>query len=170
MTLERRRLAKAFGGIVHLTIDSGPDDRDDYNADEVPCCIGGAMRGPRACTCWQPVFDVDQADVQIEEPNVRTRTECCFDCAYRNDSPERAEGYDDELRDIAGDGSTFACHQGMRRVVAWRHPDGRELPAGDGDYQPPMVGLVAFKADGTPADLCAGWAAHRHGLLEGGTR
>jgi hypothetical protein len=73
----------------------------------------------------------------------------------------------DELLDVAGDGSRFACHKGMRRVILWRHPDGRELVAGDGDYHPPMIGLAAFKADGSPADYCAGWDAHRRRLLEG---
>lgn len=179
--LELRRLGKTFPGLVHLNIDSGPDDRDDFADDEMPCCMASAMRGPRACTCWEPVYDLEQAEavakfgrdpdlpgVVHEGPTMKTRETCCHDCAYRNDSPERAEGYDEELRDVAGTvGDVFACHEGMRRVVSWRHPDGRELPAGDGDYAPPMIGGVAFKADGTSADLCAGWAAHRRGLLGG---
>lgn len=170
--LELRRLGKTFPGLVHLNIDSGPDDRDDFAADEMPCCMASAMRGPRACTCWEPVYDLRQTDPdnsrEYSRADLHVRAECCFDCAYRNGSPERAEGYDEELRDVAGTaGDVFACHQGMRRVVSWRHPDGRELPAGDGDYAPPMIGGVAFKADGTSADLCAGWAAHRRGLLGG---
>lgn len=165
-SLERRRLAKAIGpGTIHISIDSGPDDRGDYRDDEMPCCMAGAMRGPRACTCWEPVYDLNQAVIPDITAQPETRATCCHDCAYRNGSPEREDGYEDELRDVAGSGSRFACHQGMRRVIAWRHPDGRELPAGDGDYQPPILGLVAFKADGSPADLCAGWEAHRKGLL-----
>lgn len=168
MSLGLRRITKSFPGLIHLNIDAGPDDRDEYNDDECPCCMASAMRGPRACTCWEPVYDVEQA-VLILDAVPATRRDCCADCAYRNGSPERSDGYTDELLDIAGDGSTFACHQGMRRVVSWRHPDGRELPASDGDYRPPMVGLVAFKADGTAADQCAGWAAHRTALLGGDT-
>jgi hypothetical protein len=164
--LSLRRIAKNFPGAIHISIDSGPDDRDEYSleGDDVPCCMAGAMRGPRACTCWTPVYDLEQADPDLSTQPV-TRETCCHDCAYRNGSPERAEGYDGELQDIAGDGSRFACHQGMRRVVAWRHPDGREIPAAEGDYEPPIIGLVTFRADGTPADYCAGWAAHRRALL-----
>lgn len=167
-SLERRRIGGQFPGIIHLNIDAGPDDRDDYDYEggEIPCCMAGAMRGPRACTCWKPVYDLDQVDVLTEHAAPVTRVECCHDCAYRNDSPERGDGYTDELVDVAGTpGHVFACHIGMRRVVSWRHPDGRELPVGDGDYQPPVVGTTAYKADGSPADLCAGWAAHRRGLL-----
>lgn len=165
-SLERRRIAGQFPGLIHLNIDVGPDDRDDFDDDEIPCCSSSAMRGPRACTCWEPVYDLDQLDIAIENLPIETRTECCHDCAYLNGSPEREAGYLPELSDIAGTpGHVFACHQGMRRVVEWRHPDGRTRPAGDGDYQPPIIGTTAYKADGTPADLCAGWAAHRRGLL-----
>lgn len=165
-SLERHRLERTHPGAIHFHVDGSPDDRDDfdYDAGEVPCCMGSAVRGPRGCTCWTPVFDLDQADPDLDaEPS--TRTTCCDDCAYRNGSPERADGQDDELQDIAGDGSRFACHKGMRRVVTWEHPDGREITAEAGDYQPPMSGPVAFKADGSPAEYCAGWNAHRRALL-----
>lgn len=165
-SLERNRIAANFPGTIHISVDDSPDDRDDfdYDAGEVPCCMASAMRGPRACTCWRPVFDLDQAEpIPGSEPAVRAQ--CCDDCAYRNGSPERADGYTDDLKDLAGGQSSFACHKGMRRVILWRHPDGRELPAGEGDYHPPIIGAVAFKADGTPADLCAGWNSHRRALL-----
>lgn len=164
MSLELRRITKSIPGLIHLTIDAGIDDRDDYSSHEAPCCMAGAMRGPRACTCWEPVYDLDQAEPDLSGLPA-TRRECCGDCAYRNGSPERGDGYGDELRDVAGDGSTFACHQGMRRAVAYVHPDGRTIPAPEGDYQPPVLGAVAYKADGSPADLCAGWSAHRRALL-----
>lgn len=170
--LEQRRLAKSLGvgGSFHMHVDAGIDDRDEYDADEIPCCIGGAMRGPRGCSCWTPVYDLEQA-----EPNLstqpQTRETCCHDCAYRNGSPERAEqDLGEVLSDIAGEAdSVFACHQGMRRIVAYVHPDGRRVEAGPGDYDPPQIGAVAFRADGTPADRCAGWAARRRYLLGPGS-
>lgn len=171
-SLQRRRIARSLGdrAQIHLDIADGPDDRDEFAADEAPCCMASAVRGPRACTCWTPVYDLDQAAPNLST-QPQTRASCCHDCAYRNDSPERADlDLGEELVDIAGSAdSVFACHQGMRRVVAYRHPDGREIPAGPGDYHPPMVGQVAFRADGTPADWCAGWAAHRRYLLGPGS-
>lgn len=128
----------------------------------VGCCIGAAVYGPQKCTCWQPVLDVEQAEV-VEGP-MPQREKCCGDCAYRHGSPERDGGFVEEaLLDLPGQpGRVFACHQGMRRVVAWRHPVGLELPAGTGDYRPPRDAAGrAYRADGSPADLCAGWAALR---------
>lgn len=165
--LELRRIDKLLGGgTIHISIDSGPDDRDEFDADETPCCMASAMRGPRACTCWSPVFDLEQnSELELDAP-ATTRTACCADCAYRNDSPERRDGYTEELVDVAsGAHETFACHTGLRRAIAYRHPDGREIPARDGDYQPPIVNGRAYKASGDPAELCAGWSAHRRALL-----
>jgi hypothetical protein len=127
------------------------------------CCAGAALRGIDHCTCWEPIFDLEQEPLQ--EGPAECRSKCCHDCAYRNGSPKRADDHGTEhLLDVAaGARSTFWCHQGVRRVVAWRHPDGRELPAGDGDYRPPMErerGRI-WRADGRPGQLCAGWAAHR---------
>lgn len=155
--LSMRRLQRELGGRqIHVSVDAGIDDRDDFDAGEVPCCMSSAMRGPRACTCWEPVFDLEQSgDLQSGPPAARAAR--CHDCAYRADSPERADGYGPDLEELGGDGSRFYCHQGMRRAVAYRHPDGRVIPAGDGDYQPPVVGQRAYRADGAPAELCAGW-------------
>jgi hypothetical protein len=162
--LERRAIAKACPGLISLSVHDGPDNRDEYDDDEAPCCMSGAMHGPRACTCWQPVYDREQAEPKLKlQP--ASRTKCCADCAYLNGSPEKLAGRGEELDDIAGDGSRFSCHQGMRRVLVYRHPNGREIAADPAEYQPPIVGLVPFKADGTPADLCAGWAARRKALL-----
>jgi hypothetical protein len=41
--------------------------------------------------------------------------------------------------------------------VAYRHPSGAEIPGHPAGYDPPIVDGVPCKADGTPADLCAGW-------------
>lgn len=32
------------------------------DAGEGVCCMGAAAMGPERCTCWEPVYDLDQAD------------------------------------------------------------------------------------------------------------
>jgi hypothetical protein len=134
----------------------------------VPCCYGAANDGPRGCTCWEPIFDVEQAPVQ--EGPMALRRKSCHDCAYRQGSPERERGEFDEcggLSDVAGTGSrAFACHQGARRIVAWRHAILGVFPyAGAGDYRPPSEHGRMWLADGRPGEYCAGWAALRRALL-----
>jgi hypothetical protein len=137
------------------------------------CCMGAAMFGRNRCTCWEPIYDLEQqplADGGAPPAEIPTRAKCCHDCAYRNGSPEREDGDTDWLLEIAASGGQreFWCHQGMRRVVAFQHPDGRILPAGEGDYRPPVGPEhrpVAWKADGTIAERCAGWAAHASAAL-----
>lgn len=125
---------------------------------DVPCCYGSALEGPSRCTCWRPVYDVDQ--LPLRGGTVDARTVPCRDCAYRPDSPENRDG---ESLPYGQHRTVFWCHQGMRRVVGWVHPDGRYAPAEPGCYDPPSAeGVhVPLKADGTPADLCAGWLAQR---------
>jgi hypothetical protein len=146
------------------------------------CCIGVIERGPAACTCWRPVYDLDQTDpdpdtvialvLGTEQPPTRHRM--CEDCAYRPNSPERSgdermAGDADELERLAATGTRFWCHDGMRRPIAWRHPLGMRIPAaGDGDYQPPIIEGIPWRADGSPGLLCAGWSA-RHRALTGKT-
>jgi len=63
------------------------------------------------------------------------------------------------------DGVTpFWCHQGMRKLVAWRHPAGVTVPVTVDGYGPPGVDGVPYRADGTPAEVCGGWAARRRAL------
>lgn len=126
--------------------------------------MGSAQDGPNGCTCWEPIFDSEQLPVQ-EGPMVM-RPKCCHDCAYRVGSPERAdEGFYEfgGLHEIAvSPRSVFTCHQGVRRVVGWRHPVLGELPpdvVGQGDYRPPVGDGRVWLADGRPGELCAGWAA-----------
>lgn len=139
------------------------------------CCIGAVHRGPDGCTCWRPVYDAEQAPA-VGEAAPATRTEMCADCACRGDSPEWREERGEDLgmrSSIAGlhqlvaTGRPFYCHQGMRRVVAERHPSGSERPRPPGDYAPGERGGIPLKADGTPADICAGWAAMRARILRG---
>lgn len=132
-----------------------------------PCCAGAAMFGPERCTCWTVEYDTDQADPDRDE-QPGTRESMCHDCAYRPGSPERSGDPDasadaDELHRLTRSGQTFWCHQGMRRPVAYMHPYGYRVDASALEYAPPMVRdgdrVVPFKSDGTPADMCAGWAA-----------
>lgn len=140
---------------------------DDYDEDQYGyCCAGAAMRGPGACTCWEPVYDLQQRELDPAEPTARTAM--CADCAYRPDSPEmngseHHEGDPEMLLRIARTREgRFFCHQGIRRPKEWRHPDGRVRTheGAAADYRPPMVGNVPYRANGAPAEICAGWAAH----------
>lgn len=149
-----------------------PDDIP--SAGEGVCCWG-AMLDRRLCSCWEVVYDLEQAQPRQQvvdwlaagiEPNTRRRM--CNDCAYRPGSPERQDepthqGDAAELERIARE-SRFWCHQGMRRPVLYRHPSGVEWPGHPAAYSPPIVDAVPYKADGTPGDLCAGWAARNRAL------
>jgi hypothetical protein len=140
------------------------------------CCYGAAVYGPDRCTCWVPVFDVDQAapdelTVRLLAGGVQpvTRRAMCGDCAYRPGSPEKNgepghAGDEDFLEEIAAGGERFWCHQGIRRPIVWRHPSGMEIPGHPAGYAPPQVDAVPYRADGTPAELCAGWDARRRAL------
>lgn len=145
---------------------------DEIPEDFVPCCMGSAEYGPNGCECWVAVYDPPDQETPQEGP-VEQRAKCCIDCAYRNGSPEKeTEDGRDELEEIVGNlDRRFACHHperdglSMRRVVEYRHPDGRVKPAEPGEYQPPQRGDRAYMADGAPAPLCAGWKAQRDKLL-----
>lgn len=125
------------------------------------CCYGAVEDGPSGCTCWTPVYDRDQA---TPDPTVAPKVrEQCDDCAFRSDSPERTGDDRYVSTDDVPVGQPFWCHRGMRKPVAWRHPAGIVVEV-DGDfYEPPQrrVGRlgVPYKADGSPGDICAGWAA-----------
>jgi hypothetical protein len=142
---------------------SGPP-RDLPDAGNGTCCYGAAIYGPDRCTCWEPVYDEDQAPIITRLPKVRKGA--CEDCAFRTGSPERrgdasVAGSEAELYRLVSTGQPFFCHQGMRRPVAWRHPAGVEIPGDPANYRPSIVNGVPYKADGAPADVCAGWATRR---------
>lgn len=141
-----------------------------YGAIELPdptggaCCIGSAAMGPQYCTCWEQVYDLEQQEIRPGEPG--TRKALCADCAYRPGSPERSgderyNGDEEFLAAIVQTGEKFWCHQGLRRVVKLRHPSCAEVAIETDHYDPPKDDAIPFKADGTPGDLCAGWAAQR---------
>lgn len=139
-----------------LWVQAHPDD------DWASCCIGGGIKGPEYCTCWEPVYELDQAEPRPPQcpDDLQVQRRVCGDCAFRPDSPERADEFSAEaLLDLAASGTPFWCHQGMRRPLAWRHPDGRTVPGDPADWTPPKVRGIPYQADGSPGLLCAGWAA-----------
>jgi hypothetical protein len=124
------------------------------------------MDGPQACTCWSPIYDLKQQRTIAPGQKPRVRSTPCLDCAYRGNSPERRgdpayAGDADELERLVQAGEPFYCHQGIRRPVRYRHPSGAEVAGHAASYDPPIVNGVPYRADGTPADLCAGWSARR---------
>jgi hypothetical protein len=133
------------------------------------CCWGSTLASEedgteasiRACTCWTPVYDLEQQPLAETSPP-STRIEQCHDCAYLATTaadPDRyPEQRDRERLFELGPDEPFYCHVGMRRIVAWEHPAGHRIEAAQDDYASPTRGRTAFKADGTSADRCAGWA------------
>lgn len=122
------------------------------------CCMGSAEHGPADCTCWEPVYDLEQAEPdRSAEP--ATRAAMCADCAYRPDSPER-QGDDRYRPNEATADAPFWCHQGLRKPIAWRHRLGITVECDTDAYAPPVIAGVPYKADGSPGERCAGWAAH----------
>lgn len=136
--------------------------------DDVPCCIGYAEDGPEGCVCWRPRYSTDQADLQRGVP-IEIRPEMCADCAYRPGSPERTNSdhavADAYMLNACAEVSIFWCHDGLRSIVGFDHPDGRFFPWESDDkdgvvgYKPPIEAGVPYRADGRPALRCAGWAA-----------
>lgn len=142
-----------------LWTKANPDRADETFG----CCYGDALDGATRCTCWTPVFDLDQAaPIPPACPDdLHTRNRACNDCAFRKDSPERADPFTaEELLNLAPAGETFWCHDGMRRPTHWQHPDGRTIPGSDADWQPAILAGIPYRADGRPGLLCASWAAH----------
>lgn len=144
---------------IHIDLD-----REDLpDAGEGACCLGSACRGPGACTCWETIFDQPQQPLQHGPMAVRERM--CEDCAFRPGSPEQsgdpayAHSGDGELDEVVGPG--FACHQGMRKRLQLVHPAGVVVQCGPMEYAPAERPGMTWKADGSPADFCAGWAARK---------
>lgn len=135
------------------------------------CCYGAMLNGPQGCTCWRPVFDLEQAELVPGLPQIPIPVRMCEaggpgageGCAYRPHSPERDgagdyQGTAEHLECLAATGQPFFCHKGIRRAVAWQHPEaGIEVPGHLADYQPPIISNVPYRADGQPAYICAGW-------------
>lgn len=145
-----------FGALLWTKANPGRADESSG------CCWGDALDGAERCTCWEPVFDCDQATPQppTSLDDIHTRPHPCGDCAFRKDSPERADTWaEEELLNLAPAGETFWCHDGMRRPTHWQHPDGRTIAGSDADWQPAILAGIPYRADGRPGLLCAAWAA-----------
>lgn len=148
-----------------------------YGRDEF-CCLGRAEYGPGRCTCWREEYDIDQSILLETTTTPQPRPSMCDDCACRANSPER-RGDDryvhaGELDYVLAGDRPFHCHDGIRRVIGWRHATestfvavlelraaAPELGLTDDDYRPPVVDDVPYQASGRPAFVCAGWAAHQ---------
>ena len=143
------------------TLHHAPWVPDDDDLEWVPCCAAAAYHGAEFCTCWEPEYDQPQQPAMAGRAPLATAL--CADCAYRPGSPERSdESSAEHLAELPLTGHPFYCHQGMRRVVQWRHQDGRTVPADPKDYQPTFnAGDVPVRASGAPADICAGWSVRR---------
>ena len=160
---------------MSLSLDhvGGPDAELPKVTDE-PCCMGAAVYGHQRCTCWREVYDQEQQP-PIEGGERVVRDRCCGDCAFRMDSPERSgdtrykHSSEDGVADLVHGRGTFMCHVGMRKIVALRHEvTGDEIPMQIDAYAPLIIDGVAYKADGTRAEVCAGQIAMRKGLNAGG--
>jgi hypothetical protein len=120
------------------------------------CCLGAAAYGPERCTCWEPVLQPEQAPPQQGPCNVAKRM--CSGCAFKpglaESDPIVANVVDRSMRSQA-----FFCHHEVTAIVAWRHPAGFEKPAGPDRHTAPTNGWWGARADGRPAELCAGWMA-----------
>lgn len=149
---------------------TGFDTILDEHPEMAGCCAGAAIYGPLRCTCWTPIYDLEQSE-DLTGPVIGNghQPAMCADCAYRPGSPERGDPDDaEQLLGHPSNGDVFWCHEGMRRVTEWVHPSGMRLPAGAGDYQPPIVRVhddlafpVPYRADGSPGLICHGWAIRR---------
>ncbi len=148
-----------------------PDHVVTVLAGLTDCCDGCRKHGPVGCTCWRPVFDLEQTTPSFPQHgpvDPAVRDSMCHDCAYRPGSPEKS-GHPDYKGDAAeldrlARVDRFWCHQGMRRPLYWEHPAGVRVEGSPADYDPPIDGFVPYKADGTPAELCSGWDARRRAL------
>lgn len=133
---------------------------DDHPDEDLYCCDGAIFKGSEGCTCWTPVYSLEQQPPRppTRPADLAPRPEMCGDCAFRPGSPERSEEWTAEaLYDTAASGTPFWCHDGMRRPSKWIHPDGHEVPGDPDDWAPPIRDGIPYRADGSPALLCGGW-------------
>lgn len=128
--------------------------------------------GPGRCTCWVPEYDKPQSE-HLQSGPLAARKRMCADCAFRSGSPERSS---DTRMALAGEGEMdaqvasaagFMCHDGMRKVLAWVHaPSGVRVVEDVDAYRPPKNHNHAWRADGRPALMCAGYMAARAKHME----
>lgn len=126
-----------------------PDDLPD--AGQGWCCDGACHRGPQGCTCWEPIYEGDQAPPRPGPET--TRPAMCDGCAFRPGTDAHQAQLDDGL---GIQREPFYCHAGHRRIIGWRHPSGATVD--DVQGAPPEVDRHPHDADGSPSPRCKGWA------------
>lgn len=153
---------------IHYNADDDYDltPEQEQAIENAGCCLGAAEYGPQRCTCWVPIYShAEQGKPWQATPGQRETM--CEDCAYRPDSPERngdpnQRGSEPGELDRIAETSIFWCHQGIRRLIAYEHPTlGFRVEPRGTSYDPPIINAIPYRADGTPAEKCAGWAARR---------
>jgi hypothetical protein len=154
-------------------LDEAEAERMASEHEEMLWCCFGAANGEDAhdslthCTCWEPIFDLEQAPPNVEM-EATTRETQCLDCAFRHESPEYINESNELERSVKS--GVFYCHQGMRRPKVWRHPCGAEVIGDPADYAPPIQDSIPYRADGSPAEKCAGWETRHNAATWDGQR
>lgn len=154
------------GPTIPLSDEQAKAISDDINNPMNYCCYGSASNGPTHCECWVAEYSDDRQ--KPKGGDMQLRVTQCQDCAYRHDSAEWNDPVERAklIAHALGDG-VFSCHQGTPYVVRWRHPEGmvieaeRDAAGNINTYEPLIIGSTPFKANGEPADLCAGYATRR---------
>lgn len=123
------------------------------DAGEGLCCEGAAFRGPQGCTCWTAVLDRPQV-APVVDADDRACVAMCGGCAFRPGTDAHLEQAEHGL---GLTDSTFYCHQGHAKVVAWVHPSGARVEDPEGGGYPVEIGGRPYDADGQPAPICRGW-------------
>lgn len=161
-------MTRSIDEILHLS--ALRDLPDPLGPDDPPCCDGYGYLGYQHCMCWETVYEDGQQEPRRDAEHL-TRLKMCADCAFRPGSPERRDSEQavcsstDLMRIVHNPDEVFVCHDGLRRAIGWRHPNGMFVEHTERDgvvaYSPPMEGRRAYQLDGTPALHCAGLAAAR---------
>jgi hypothetical protein len=158
-------------GAIHVsgpTITLSDERLAEFETDPemAICCMGAAVYGPDRCTCWEPVYSDQRLEPQPGD--MIPRESPCVDGAYRHDSAEfQDEDGREHLEELTEGSGVFVCHQGMPYVKEWRHPSGRVIPMTVDEvgsihtWEPIRKNGVHYKANGEPANLCAGWFTRR---------
>lgn len=144
---------------------------DRFLREALPCCESvacwGDENGGPHCSCWVPTYSELQQELDTSlRPQVRASP--CESCACRvpggqlrdgSPIPDDLPGAYDAMLDNLARRKPFYCHSGMRLIVAEFHPQLGVTREVDWHPVPPTVEGIPYKADGTPCDFCAAWAA-----------
>lgn len=149
ITRERNQLP------LHISAANRPEFHAPPEAEN-SCCMGAAFTDGERCTCWVAISYPEQEERQEGPMNICRKM--CHDCAYRNDSPERADA-GGAVPDYGRD-RPFVCHQGTPITTVWVHPmTGVTRKPERDSYVIAQADGRTWLADGRPGEFCAGWAA-----------